>query len=288
MDSTGMRAVLLISVSALLLASVAAAAGPTPPNAEQIAVATTGGRIVLVDTNGHRLATLSRRVAPGVLDWAPAWSPDGKWLAFTRSTDRWRSFHVFVMRADGTGVRQLTHGRYDESPAWSPDGRWIAYQTMGGIRIMHPDGRGSRLVRGTGLTHPHYTETYGTLPSWTPRGRLSYSFHPEVSTDWPASCRVALAHCGWVFVSDRDGRHRSPVLHGRDAHWSPTGEAIVFTPPDAASPSSQAATIGCSGAAIGPTGHPTAPTSSTPASAWPRPATRSGSWTRTGATRTGS
>jgi Tol biopolymer transport system component len=186
----------------------------------------------LIDSSGHRIATLSKRVGSGVSNWAPAWSPDGQWLAFARSTDGRRSFHVFVMRADGSGLRQITHGRFDESPSWSPDGRWIAYVSTGGIRIVHPNGRGSRFVRGTGLTRPHYTEIYGTLPSWTPQGRLSYSFHPEIAGDRPTSCRTARAHCGWVFVSDRDGRHRRAVLRGRDAHWSSDGKTIVFTPPN--------------------------------------------------------
>lgn len=175
---------------------------------------------------------LSKRAGKGVSEWAPAWSPDGKWLAFVRSTNGRRSFHVYVMRADGSGVRQLTRGRFDESPAWSPDGQWVAYTSMGGIRIVHPNGSGSRAVRGTGITTAHYSEPYASLPSWTPRGRLSYSFHPEAQADQPASCRRTSAHCGWVFVCDRDGRHRAPVLRGRDAHWSLDDSKIVFTPSD--------------------------------------------------------
>ena len=225
-----MRGALLVGFAALLAATAASAAPQTPPSGEQIAVAATSGRLLLIDSSGHRLATLSKRTDPGISDWAPAWSPDGKWLAFARSTDRRRSFHVFVMRADGTGVRQLTHGRFDESPAWSPDGRSIAYASAGGIRIVHPNGQGSRLVRGTGITTRRYSTPYAAMPSWTLRGRLSYAFHPEVSQDWPASCRVAGARCGWVLVSDPDGSHRSPVFRGRDAHWSPDARTIVFTP----------------------------------------------------------
>src|SRR5215471_3673679 len=177
--SSPIRAVILVFASMLLPAWAAAAARETPPEAGQIAVATIGGRIVLVNTAGHRFATLTGRA--GVVDWAPAWSPDGKWLAFARSTDGRRSFHVYVMRADGSRVRQLTQGRFDESPAWSPDGRWIAYASEGGIRIVHPNGHGTRLVRGTGISGPDYSTPFGAMPSWTPRGRLSYAFHPEIS-----------------------------------------------------------------------------------------------------------
>lgn len=227
-----MRWLLAVCVPVMVAVSAPAAHPQADPATEQIAVATTSGRIVLVDSQGHRLATLSRGGGARVADWAPAWSPDGTWLAFTRSTDGRRSFHVYVMRADGSGVRRITHGRFDESPAWSPDGRWIAYTSMSGIRIVRPNGTGSRAVRGTGISTPKYSTPYATLPSWTPRGRLSYSFHPELQTEWPASCRRASAHCGWVFSSDSTGRHRAPVLRGRDAHWSPDGGMIVFTPPD--------------------------------------------------------
>lgn len=225
-----MRSVLVLGVSLLLTASAAAGVRQTPSAGDEIAVATTSGRIVLIDPTGHRIATLSRRSGRGVSDWAPAWSPDGKSLAFARSTDGRRSIHVYVMRADGSGVRQVTHGRFDGSPAWSPDGRWIAYRSMGGIRIMRPNGTGSRAVRGTGVTAARYTSSYGEFPSWTPNGRLSYAFHSEISSDWPASCRLSSAHCGWVVTADRDGRHRRPVLRGRDAHWSADGRMIVFTP----------------------------------------------------------
>lgn len=216
----------------LLAASVAAAAPQATRSGEQIAVATTSGRILLIDSRGQRLATLSGRVGSGVSDWEPAWSPDGNWLAFARSTDGRRSSHVYVMRADGSGPRQLTHGRFDESPAWSPDGRWIAYASTGGIRIVHPDGSGSRAIPGTGVTMPSFSKPYGALPSWTRQGRLSYSFHAELSSDWPASCQARAAHCGWVLTCELGGRHCQPVVRGRDAHWSTDGRTIVFTPPD--------------------------------------------------------
>jgi Tol biopolymer transport system component len=58
----------------------------------------------------------------------PAWSPDGKSLAFTRTVAGHR--HLFVARADGTEDRPITDGPDDdERPTWSPDGRSIAFCT---------------------------------------------------------------------------------------------------------------------------------------------------------------
>ena len=50
---------------------------------------------------------------------APAWSPDGRWIAFLRRVRD--SQRIFVARADGTAVRRLTQGAATESsPAWQP------------------------------------------------------------------------------------------------------------------------------------------------------------------------
>ena len=59
-------------------------------------------------------------------DDSPAWSPDGRQLAFTSYRDG--DWEIYVMNADGSDVRRLTdNSAWDDSPAWSPDGRWIAY-----------------------------------------------------------------------------------------------------------------------------------------------------------------
>lgn len=73
-------------------------------------------------------------------DSEPAWSPDGKLLAFTSNRsqpdpDASYDSNIWVVAADNTdkGVhltQVTTNPGADATPAWSPDGKWIAYITQ--------------------------------------------------------------------------------------------------------------------------------------------------------------
>ncbi|HSO51233.1 MAG TPA: hypothetical protein VL330_00455, partial [Actinomycetes bacterium] len=80
---------------------------------------------------GGGAANLTRGSAAD--DFGPSWRPDGRKLAFmsnrVTATNPEEDFEIFVMNADGSGVRQLTANRFDdEFPSWSPDGRKLVFQ----------------------------------------------------------------------------------------------------------------------------------------------------------------
>ncbi len=57
---------------------------------------------------------------------APAWSPDGRWIAF--SSDRYGSSDVFLMSAEGGPARRLTQNSAQETPtAFTPDGNHVLF-----------------------------------------------------------------------------------------------------------------------------------------------------------------
>jgi Tol biopolymer transport system component len=72
--------------------------------------------------------TERRRLTTRLKGSTPAWSPDGRRIAFTRNEDigEYTTFSdddVFVMDADGDNIRQLTRerdGRHAGRPTWSP------------------------------------------------------------------------------------------------------------------------------------------------------------------------
>lgn len=88
---------------------------------------------------------------------APAFSPDGKRVAFVRG-----SVGIFTMNHDGTGLRRLTTNNRDSYPTWSPDGKQLAFvrpfDDQWRVHVMSASGTSlRRLPEGPPSGRPNWT-----------------------------------------------------------------------------------------------------------------------------------
>jgi Tol biopolymer transport system component len=93
-------------------------------------------------------------------------SPDGQLVSLAAM--RPPQEDIFVIRADGTGLRQITNdAANDRNPSWSPDGRQLAfYSNRSGtyaIWLVNRDGSGLRKLSGA-------TKGIVLYPTWSPDG----------------------------------------------------------------------------------------------------------------------
>ena len=129
-------------------------------------------------SNNRELRRLTRHFN---IDTSPAWSPDGKKIAFTSDRSGTGSPQIYTMDAiqgDRGGVERISFGSsYNDNPAWSPDGTKIAYTGRVGktfqITIYDLKTKKSTV----------FTKTRGNneQPTWSPDGRFLAYRHKEDS-----------------------------------------------------------------------------------------------------------
>lgn len=149
----------------------------------------------------------------------PAWSPNGRTLAFVRDGTETA---IWLMNADGSGLRKLTNPtrhKLDGDPTWSPHGTRIAFSRGSGdglvndIRIVNADGTGGRKLT---------TDGNSLEPAWAPSGRrIAFT---RTGTGFTYPLRV------WVMKANGAAPHQvSPNrVSAYGASWSPDGRSIAF------------------------------------------------------------
>lgn len=203
-------------------------------------------------------------------DREPEWSPDGRHIAFMRienEGDHYDNSDVYVINADGTGLRFLVEGA---EPVWSPDGTQIAY-TGENTSTPQLSQASSVHVVGADGSDPHPLPLPGDTaePSWSSRDDVItfagiftdptendaqstnlFSSRPDGSrvrrlTDNPYACNGSLSPDGRriayvalldvtfdIWTMKTDGSEKRRLSSGMEfdfyPHWSPNGKRIVF------------------------------------------------------------
>uniref|UniRef100_A0AAU1I9Y7 Amidohydrolase family protein n=1 Tax=Streptomyces sp. NBC_00180 TaxID=2903632 RepID=A0AAU1I9Y7_9ACTN len=151
-----------VSTPALAASSAATTLSFTTATGGSATLAPSGDRLVAEVQNvlwsiPRKGGTAVPLTPPGLEPTRPQFSPDGSRLVVCAY--RGGGFHLWTLRPDGTGLRQLTDGPWDDrGPAWSPDGTRIAFASERGgdtvtgspYRIWTVDVRTGRLTRLTG------------------------------------------------------------------------------------------------------------------------------------------
>lgn len=184
-----------------------------------------GADLFLVNGDGSGLRRLTSNPGP---DDQPAWSPDGRSIAFRSGVQG--LIDIWVIEADGTGLRNLTdlgpiriEGFLAERPAWSPDGAWVAYAW--GDRNISPARMSLRMIRRDGSETRTITSLAGyedTEPSFSPDGD-----------------RIVFRRNGGgmdnrILIADLSGNLMDPgadLGSGRTPRWSRDGDWLVYIRP---------------------------------------------------------
>ena len=168
--------------------------------------------------------------------WRPDLSWDGRRVLFCFKPHNEKSFHLYEIGVDGSGLRQITDGAYDDlDPVYLPDNRHIVFSTTRGntyVRCMPPtsafvlarcDLDGSNLYLISANNEPDY------LPSVLGDGRLVYTRWEYTDKPLWRAQKLWTAHPDGTQVNTLWGNQSVWPDLIKDARAIPGSHRVMFT-----------------------------------------------------------
>jgi serine/threonine protein kinase len=172
--------------------------------------------IINVDGTGLKQLTPS----PGS-DFEPAWSPDGKQIAFTSVRGGFRQ--IYTLDVDSLVVTLLTNTTdaiESSQPSWSPDGTKIVYtvKRVGAYQVWSMNSNGQeaiQLVRSG-------QDLWDYSPAWSPDGRTIFFSQRRLGAFRPWLMRIDYEDLS------QDARRMNFITPIEDVEFSADGFWIVY------------------------------------------------------------
>ena len=159
--------------------------------------------------------SLIRWLAPPSGDSSPMWSPDGNWIAFTRSNDG-----IYIIHPDGSGLKRLTPATVQARPVdWMPDSRALAISVSSseGDQLVLVD-----IVSGASRTMLTIAKSKSGFRALSPDGKQITFNETVFGKSYYSTWISNLDGSGRILLANLD----QEVTVG--AAWSPDGKWLVL------------------------------------------------------------
>jgi TolB protein len=160
----------------------------------------------------------------------PAWSPNGKWIAYSQRFPAEKRTVLFLMDGDGTHRRELTSTpyNYNDIVVWSPDSQQIAY-----VIWKQPSYRSHIYLINVDGSHEHELVPQAIeddFPAWSPDGKqIAFLGWTTANTLGASCCSPHDLHVINVDgTADRLVEHVAGNDHGGMVAWSPDGQYLAY------------------------------------------------------------